>query len=150
MNILDYLPEIIFAVLAAIGLIWAISFIRELLRHRKGEGTCISCKAVANKEEDQPPYLFLLPVFFGTEYADEERYLLSKMSPIRDKTMIPTGQRACRVEVQVCQVCGTRQVEITDFLQVRQEESVKSRYVFSYEPFAPLLESWWETYGSES
>ena len=66
------------------------------------------------------------------------------MTPIKSKEQIPTGLRACRLEVYRCSTCDKRQVEITDFLNVRGEEAVKGHYEFSYDSFAGLIEEWKE------
>lgn len=136
-----YLPEIIFGVLALAAVIWGVLLIRDLIRHSGGKTTCMHCKAAASRMET-PPYLFLLPVSFGAKYEDPEAYLLSRMQPILNKDQIPTGRRACHVEVYQCGKCAGKQVVITDFLQVRENESPEGTYVFAYETFAPLLRRW--------
>ena len=136
-----YLPGIIFGVLAGAALIWGILIVRELFLRSHGKAVCMYCKAAAAVLVT-PQYLFRLPVSFGARYEDPEQYLLSHMRPILSKKQIPTGQRACRVEVCRCGRCQKQQVVITDFLQVRGGESVKSTYVFPLETFQPLLRQW--------
>lgn len=141
MSLTEYLPEIIVAVVVIVVLTWVASFVKNLLREKRGQITCIHCKAAAEKVT-RYPYLFLLPVTFGNHYSDPEKYLLKNMRPIMSKDQIPTGQRACKVEVFNCSRCNKLLVEITDFLQVRGEEYPKEYHTFDHDPFRPLLESW--------
>ena len=141
MSLTAYLPEIIVAVVVIVVLAWLASFIKNLLREKKGQITCIHCKAAADKISHYP-YLFLIPVTFGNHYSDPEKYLLKNMSPIMSKQQIPTGQRACKVDVFSCPRCNKLMVEITDFLQVRGEECSEEYHIFDHDPFRPLLESW--------
>ncbi len=141
MNPAYYLPEIIFVIALAVALIWGIFFVRDLGRTKKGESTCIYCKAAAAKISPYT-YLFLIPVSFGETYENAEKYLLSHMKPIAGKEKIPTGMRACYVEVYNCSRCDKKHVVVKDFLQVRGEDYIKGTYEFAYEPFRPLLEAW--------
>ncbi|MCI8886878.1 MAG: hypothetical protein HFG70_02220 [Hungatella sp.] len=136
-----YLPQIIFGILAAVVLVWLVFFIRELILRSHGKAVCIHCKKAAEKVSPEP-YLFLLPVSFGDKYEDAEQYLPSHMRPIASEQMIPSGRRACRLEVYSCGHCGKRYVIITDFLPVRGEEYIKGIYELPYEPFQPLIERW--------
>ncbi len=136
-----YLPEILFGFFALVAVVWGILFIRDLIRHSGGKTTCTHCKGKASKLA-APQYLFLLPVSFGTKYDNPESYLRSHMAPILTKDQIPTGRRACHVDVYQCEQCGKKQVMITDFLQVRGEESLEATYVFAYENFESLLKRW--------
>lgn len=138
-----YLPELLFGALAVVAVIWLGRFLRKLYLGTKGKSSCIHCKGTAEKEAGAS-YLFLIPVHFGEVYENPEEYLLTHMAPIEGKEQIPTGMRACRLEVYRCSACDRRQVEITDFLNVRGEESVKGSYEFPYEPFRPLIEAWKE------
>lgn len=143
-----YIPIIVVAVVIAAVVWFLFTFIRNLIREKNGETTCLKCKAAAPKTT-RYPYLFLIPVSFGDTYSDAENYLRSHMRPIMDKGQIPTGQRACKVEVFDCPRCNNRQVEITDFLQVRGTESAKAYYEFAYESFRPLLEAWENMYNNQ-
>ena len=136
-----YLPTIIFGLVAIAAVVFIIGIIRDVIRSGRGEAICIHCKAVAAKTSIYE-YLFLIPVFFGDKYEDEEKYLLSHMTPIPGKDQIPSGQRACKVEVFTCPRCDKKQVHITDILMVRGEEYIKGSYVFEYEPFHNLLRAW--------
>ncbi len=91
--------------------------------------------------------MFLLPISFGDTYDNAEKYLLSHMVPIMGREQIPTGRRACKIEVHLCSKCNKRQVVIEDFLLVRGEDYMKEYYKFSYEKFHPLLERWEEMEG---
>lgn len=113
-----YLPEIVFGVFALVAIIWGILFVRDMVRRSGGKATCTHCKGNASKLTS-PPYLFLLPISFGTKFDNPESYLRSHMVPILRKDRIPTGRRACHVDVYRCEKCGKKQVIITDFLQVR-------------------------------
>ena len=143
MEISYYLPEILFGVMAVVAVVWIGRVIWALFLGTKGKTACIHCKGTAEKEEGFS-CLFLIPVHFGEVYGDAERYLQTHMTPIKSKEQIPTGMRACRLEVYRCRTCDKRQVEITDFLDVRGEETVKGQYEFSYESFAGLIEQWKE------
>lgn len=136
-----YLPGIIFVVLALAALIWAGFFIRDSLRGKRGEATCMYCKAAASKISPHT-CLFLLPISFGDVYSDAQSYLRAHMIPIMGKEQIPSGRRACYVDVYSCPRCDKKQITVKDFLQVRGEDYDKGHYVFAYEPFQPLLEAW--------
>ena len=139
-----YLPEILLAILVTIALGWVILVIRDLFRRSKGGITCLHCKGVSNKIS-RHPYLFLLPISFGDKYEHAASYLPSHMIPISRKEEIPTGRRACWVEVYSCPQCDTKQVLITDFLQVRGTEHLEGSYHLPYEPFYSLIEAWKQT-----
>lgn len=144
-----YLPEILFGILALAAVIWGVSLIIDLSRGKKGEASCIHCKGTAVKEP-YGPCLFLLPLHFGETYEDSEEFLRRNMKPINSKEQIPTGMRACWLDVYRCRRCDKRQVQITDFLDVRGEENVKKCYNFSYETFRPLVEQWREMSAANS
>lgn len=139
-----YLPVIIIAGVVIAALVLGIAFIREYLRVRKNGSSCMYCKAEAAKALPRT-YLFLLPVSFGDTYENAEKYLLSHMVPIMGREQIPSGRRACKVEVHCCSKCSKRQVVIEDFLLVRGEDYLKEYYIFAYEKFRPLLDAWEET-----
>lgn len=143
MDFTYYLPEILFGTMALAAVIWAVALVIDLSRAKKGEASCVHCKGTAVKE-GYGPCLFLLPLHFGEKYEDSQEYLRTHMKPIYSKDQIPTGMRACWLEVYRCERCDKRQVKITDFLQVRGEESIKETYVFPYEPFRSLVEQWRE------
>ena len=63
------------------------------------------CKAEAAKALPRT-YLFLLPVSFGDTYENAEKYLLTHMTPIMGREQIPSGRRACKVEVHSCSKAG--------------------------------------------
>lgn len=136
-----YLPSLILGAVVVVALIWGVGVVRDLIRGRRNEITCIYCKTAASKTSSHA-YLFLIPVFFGEKYEDAENYLRSHMRPIQGKAQIPSGQRACRVEVYTCPKCDKTLVHITDFLLVRGEEYIKDAHIFPYEPFRPLLTAW--------
>lgn len=138
-----YIPEIIVGVVLIVIAIALISVAKEMIRGKKGKSTCMKCKSAASKNT-QYRYLFLLPLSFGDTYDDAENYLRTHMRPIMSKEQIPSGQRACWVDVFDCPCCGNRQIEITDFLQVRGEEYAKAYHKFAYDSFRPLLDSWTE------
>lgn len=136
-----YIPAIIVIVVVAAVIWFAASLIRNIIREKQGKSTCMKCKAAASNTT-RYPYLFLLPISFGETYSEPERYLQQKMMPIMNRNQIPTGKRACKVEVFDCPRCNSRQVEITDFLLVRGDDCAKEYHVFAYESFRPLLEAW--------
>lgn len=138
-----YLPEIIFGILAVVALVWIVRFVWAICLGKMGQATCIHCKGITQKETGES-YLFVIPVHFGDTYGEAEEYLRTHMIPIESKEQIPTGMRACRLDVYRCNKCDKKQVEITDFLNVRGEESVKATYEFSYDTFRPLIEQWKE------
>lgn len=141
MHFTYYLPVIILGAVLVAALVWGIGIVRDLLRAKRDEITCMDCKAPAAKSSTHE-YLFLIPIHFGQKYDDAEDYLRSHMYPIREKAQIPSGQRACRVEVHTCSKCDKKQVHITDFLLVRGEEYIKGSYIFPYEAFRHLLTAW--------
>ena len=136
-----YLPEIIFAVLVTVALIGVILMVRDQFRYSNGKITCLHCKGASNKIS-RHPYLFFLLFSFGDQYEDAASYLPSHMTPISRKEDIPTGRRACWIEVYSCPQCSSKQVMITDFLQVRGTEHSKGTYVLPYAPFYSLIEAW--------
>ena len=138
-----YLPVIIILVVIGAVIVFGISFIREYVRIKKDGSTCMYCKAEAAKALPRT-YLFLLPVSFGDTYENAEKYLLTHMTPIMGREQIPSGRRACKVEVHSCSKCSKKQVIIEDFLLVRGEDYLKEYYKFAYEKFRPLLVAWEE------
>ncbi|MCI9373505.1 MAG: hypothetical protein HFI52_08895 [Lachnospiraceae bacterium] len=138
-----YLPVIIILVVIGAVIVFGISFIREYVRIKKDGSTCMYCKAEAAKALPRT-YLFLLPVSFGDTYENAEKYLLTHMTPIMGREQIPSGRRACKVEVHSCSKCSKKQVIIEDFLLVRGEDYLKEYYKFAYEKFRPLLDAWEE------
>lgn len=141
MSLTYYLPMAVLVLAIGAAVVWGIFFVRELLRGKRGESTCMYCNAPASKVS-RYTYLFLIPVSFGETYEDAEDYLLSHMKPIRGKEQIPSGRRACYVEVYGCPRCDKKHVVVKDFLQVRGEDCTEAVYEFAYEPFRPLLEAW--------
>ena len=136
-----YMPEILFVIAAVIAVFGVISLIRALAADTEGKILCRKCQAPAVKSSTRT-YLFLIPASFEQEYGDPEGYLSRNMKPIAGKEQIPTGRRACWLEVFTCTKCDERQVRIKDFLQVRGEEYLKGTYILPYEPFRPLTEQW--------
>ena len=141
MDITYYLPEIIFCLIVVVALIWGVCFVREMFLFSKGKTTCVYCKKTTFKDSPKK-YLFLLPISFGTTYEDAEHYLPSHLMPIMGTDHIPTGRRACWVELYRCGRCGKEQVTVTDFLLVRGVEDVKGTYLLPYEPFQRLIDRW--------
>ncbi len=90
MSLTYYLPEILFGCLAIVAILWGIMFIWSIFLSSKGKCSCRHCKGIASKTSE-PPYLFLLPISFGTKYEDSEHYLASHIQPISDKSQIPSG-----------------------------------------------------------
>ena len=130
MDLTYYLPEIIFGLIVVVALIWGVCFVREMFLFSKGKTTCVYCKNTTFKDSPKK-YLFLLPISFGTTYEDAEHYLPSHLMPIMGTDHIPTGRRACWVELYRCGRCGKEQVTVTDFLLVRGVEDVKGTYLLS-------------------
>lgn len=141
MDFTYYLPEIFFGLIVAVALIWGICFAREMFLFSKGKTICIHCKHAASKVSPKK-HLFLLPVSFGETYENAEQYLPSHLKPIMGTNHIPTGRRACWVELYSCSKCRKEQVTVTDFLLVRGQEDVKATYILPCEPFLKLIERW--------
>ena len=141
MGALCYLPEVIAAISAAGAVYFVISLARALISGMRGTAKCPECRGTMHKEE-RYPYLFLLPVSFGESYTDAENYLKKNMEPIASTAELPSGRRAVRAEVYICETCGAKQVEFTDFLLVRGNEDYRGSYTFAYEPFASRMEEW--------
>lgn len=142
-DLMYYLPELLLLLAVAAAAVWGFFFARSMLRNRAGKDTCPVCKGIAEKDfRYNEPYLFALPLSFGDTYESAERYLPSHMIPIRDKTQIPLGRRACWVTVYRCTQCQNLHAVVVDFLQVRGEESVKGRYDMDFQLLRPLLEQW--------
>ena len=146
MHLPYYLPVIVLAVVIGAVVVFGILIAKERQREKRGESACIYCKADAPRIS-QHTYLFLLPVFFGALYEDAQNYLLSNMKPIRGTEQIPTGMRACYVEVYLCPRCDKKHVAVRDFLRVRGEDHIQRIYRFPYEPFRPLMDSWEQNNG---
>lgn len=147
MDLIDYLPAIVIPIVILALVVAGISIAKERQREKRGVSVCIYCKADAPRIS-QHTYLFLLPVFFGATYEDAQNYLLSHMKPIRGTEQIPTGMRACYVEVYLCPRCDKKHVAVRDFLRVRGEDHIQRIYRFPYEPFRPLMDSWEQNNGN--
>ena len=104
-----YMPEILFVIAAVIAVFGVISLIRALAADTEGKILCRKCQAPAVKSSTRT-YLFLIPASFEQEYGDPEGYLSRNMKPIAGKEQIPTGRRACWLEVFTCTKCDERQV----------------------------------------
>ena len=146
MDLIDYLPAIVIPIVILAVVVAGISIAKERRREKRGESACIYCKADAPRIS-QYTYLFLIPVFFGDTYEDAQNYLLSHMKPIRGTEQIPTGMRACYVEVYHCPRCDKKHVAVRDFLRVRGEDHIQRIYRFPYESFRPLMDSWEQNNG---
>lgn len=147
MDLIDYLPAIVIPIVILAVVVAGISIAKERQREKRGVSACIYCKADAPRIS-QYTYLFLIPVFFGDTYEDAQNYLLSHMKPIRGTEQIPTGMRACYVEVYHCPRCDKKHVAVRDFLRVRGEDHIQRIYRFPYEPFRPLMDSWEQNNGN--
>lgn len=141
MDLTYYLPAIVILIFIAAIVVAGISIAKERQREKRGVSACIYCKADAPRIS-QDTYLFLIPIFFGDTYEDAQNYLLSNMKPIGGTEQIPTGMRACYVEVYLCPRCDKKHVAVRDFLRVRGEDHIQRIYRFPYEAFRPLLEGW--------
>lgn len=97
-------------------------------------GAC-RCKMVADGEEK----IFLIPVWTDHTYEASADFFLARACPLGEEDAIPTGQRACRMEVYQCQQCGARQVRVVDFLLSRDVVLEQAEYVYDYAPFAQML-----------
>lgn len=98
---------------------------------------CERCKVKMEKQNN--PRLFLLPVYFGNNYAASSEYYISNCVAINTVHQIPTGQRACRFWQLVCPQCGKRMVLVEDFLRVRDTEAVEKRELYDATELAKLL-----------
>lgn len=138
-----YMPEILFIIAAIFAVFGIIYLVRALTADKEGQILCRKCQAPAVKSSYRT-FLFLIPASFDQVYEDPEGYLSRNMKPIAGKEQIPTGRRACWLEVFTCTKCDERQVRIRDFLQVRGEEYLKGTYILPYESFRLLTEQWEE------
>lgn len=94
------------------------------------EAKCEHCGTLMVKKEKS--YLFLLPIFHDDEYEVSASYYLSYCRPINGIEDIPVGQRACKMEILDCPQCQQCDVQVEDFLQVREHHLLKvlARYDF--------------------
>ncbi|MDO5156311.1 MAG: hypothetical protein Q4D51_10130 [Eubacteriales bacterium] len=91
---------------------------------------CKNCKATLEVRES---ILYVLPCRFDEQHEETAQYYMHNTVRIEDESQIPTGQRACYFNIVICPGCGERQVNIVDFLQVREQKIIKagSRYPYS-------------------
>ena len=100
-----------------------------------------NCKACRIRmEKTGPARLFLLPCWHGDHYQPSAEYYLRNCSgPIAGVEEIPTGRRACRVQLCRCPQCGVRRVMVQDFLQVRGAEYHIYRRDYDIQELSALL-----------
>ena len=100
-----------------------------------------NCKACRIRmEKTGPARLFLLPCWHGESYQPSAEYYLRNCSgPIAGVEEIPTGRRACRVQLCRCPQCGVRRVMVQDFLQVRGAEYHIYRRDYDIQELSALL-----------
>lgn len=124
--VLEYLLSIIVIVIAKIFSIFDSSL------------KCKKCKCKMKQKQSQEFY-YLIPIWLDDEYEVTESFYLNNLQLIQNKQQIPTGQRACKMQIYQCEHCGDKKVCIIDFLNVRGHESERNVVVFEYKPFEGLL-----------
>ena len=113
-------------------------FFRPLLSRillKIGEEQAEKCEMCKGKMVDTHSYLYLIPVKFGDEHEESAEYYINNAVQIESVEQIPNGNRACRMYVFQCQVCGHKMVSVVDFLKVRENELIKGGDVYPYEKF---------------
>lgn len=99
--------------------------------------TCDKCKGAMDTVSET---LCLIPVSFDHEHDRSAEYYIINATPIQSVEQIPTGNRACRIAVLKCRICGCREVGVVDFLRVRDNEITENIDIFPYEPFSGFIE----------
>ena len=97
---------------------------------------CSKCKGPMHLERE---HLYLLPISFDEEHEESAEYYLSNAVRIDSGEEIPTGRRACYINVFRCDDCSHREISVVDFLKVREDELPKSAGCYPYEQFEEFL-----------
>lgn len=132
---------IIMVVLAVIVLVWRLFggvIIRKLMEAEDKKG--VSCENCKEKMENTSSRLYLLPVFFDHSHEESAEYYVGNATPITDRELIPSGQRACWMHIFTCAKCGRKKVSIVEFLRVRDQDLIKGGDIYPYEKFQYFFE----------
>jgi hypothetical protein len=99
---------------------------------------CKQCKGVMTSNEQ---YLALLPLRFDESHDESAAYYLNHTTPIESEDEIPTGCRACYINVFRCGSCSNKVISVIDFLKVRDEYLIKGGDTYPYEDFRAYIEN---------
>uniref|UniRef100_UPI00405675DD hypothetical protein n=1 Tax=Acetatifactor sp. TaxID=1872090 RepID=UPI00405675DD len=128
---------VILVILIVFGRIFLPLFLRLYVKRAEKKGDiCDKCKG---KMVTTHTSLYLIPVTFDQEHDQSAEYYIRNARLIQSEEQIPAGNRACRMQVLLCENCGCREVVVTDFLRVREQELLKGAEVFPYEQFAEFF-----------
>lgn len=98
---------------------------------------CDKCKGVMDTVSEE---LYLIPVCFDHQHDRSAEYYIRNSTRIASVEQIPTGNRACRIVLLKCRICGCQEVGVVDFLRVRDQEITENIDIFPYEPFSCFFE----------
>lgn len=139
-RIIGYIGLALFIFLFLVTIIKYILFFRaqHLLKHPEKDKTrCQNCKTNMDITATK---LYLIPVFFDKTHEKSAAYYLKNATRIETVEDIPSGNRACRMKVFRCPSCGSRHVEVFDFLKTQTMETPYSFEMYEYEQLRELLE----------
>lgn len=115
---------------------WLLYFINK---HTESETMkCKQCKGIMTSNQQ---YLALLPIMFDETHEESAVYYQNNTVPIEDEEQIPTGRRACYMNIFQCGSCTNKMVSVIDFLKVRDQYLIKGGDTYPYEEFRTYIEN---------
>ena len=66
--------------------------------------------------------LYVLPIRFDETHKQMPEYYFENAVPIENEEQIPTGNHSCYIHTLQCQSCAFKNVNVVDFLKVRDKE----------------------------
>lgn len=121
-----------------------IDRIFQLIRYiviRAALGTKAKCsKCKGSLEQVGESKLYLIDAYTDQEHPETKEFY-QKSQRIMDENAIPSGRRTCYMKVCRCNDCGSRFVDVIDFLKVRDSEIIKGGEEFAYEEMGEFYEN---------
>lgn len=114
---------------------------KRLINHfRFGDVDSIKCDKCKGSMVLQAEKLYLIPCWINDEHEESDEYYAKYAYPINDLNDIPIGQRACYVRIFFCEECGNFNVNILDFLQVRDKQIAKGGGIYPIDKLRHLIQ----------
>lgn len=102
------------------------------------EDKCSKCKGSLQQEGESK--LYLIDAYIDDTHPETVAFY-QKSQRLLDENAIPSGRRTCYMKVFRCKECGSRFVEVIDFLRVRDNEILKGGNEFTYEEMGEFYEN---------
>lgn len=122
--------------------ILADRFLLPLLTKGAGKflkGRRLRCRQCKGMMMNITSSLYVLPVHFDHIHERSAAYYRKNAKAIAGIEQVPSGNRACKMTVSQCSVCGYKEVEVIDFLPVRGQEVIEGADVYPYSEFGQFF-----------